>query len=454
VLFTQPAFAVFFPVVVAAYLLLGRGGQNGLLLVASAVFYGWEHPWWVALLYFSAGIDYAAALGMERWPARRGALLTLSLSVNLLLLGWFKYAAFAAENLRALGAPVPALEVLLPAGISFYTFQSMAYTVDVYRGRLPACRSLRDYFVFVSFFPQLVAGPIERAPDLLAQVQTPRTVTAAGLGAGLRRMAWGLLLKCMVADTVALYVDRLFGLARPSLLLTLAGAFAFSVQILADFGGYSEIARGAAQCLGFRLSPNFLHPYLAANPTEFWRRWHVTFSSWIRDYLYVPLGGSRGSPVRVAAVTVLTFALSGLWHGASWNFVAWGVYHGLLVLAYRRAAPLVERLPRVVSVPIFFGFTVVGWAIFRQHDGAALRAAVTGPVTADGAGEGVVAAVVVAVGAAGGAVLTAGLLVERYVVPRLGALRPALSFGFVSLAATLLFFWTRTNADAFIYFRF
>ncbi len=471
--FVQPAFAVFFAVVFTAYLALGlagsRGGadaaavgrpfvglrlQNVLLLVASAVFYGWEHPEWVALLYFSAGVDYVAAIGMERRPAFKGGLLALSLTVNLLLLGWFKYAGFAATNLQALGLDVPGVEVVLPAGISFYTFQSMSYTIDVYRGRLPACQNLRDYFVFVSFFPQLVAGPIERAPDLLRQVQAPRTVTLAGVGAGLQRMLWGFVLKCMVADNVAVYVDRLFGLSALSLPLTLAGAFAFSVQILADFNGYSEIARGAAQCLGFQLSPNFLHPYLAANPTEFWRRWHVTFSSWIRDYLYIPLGGSQGSWLRVASVTIVTFLLSGLWHGASWNFVAWGAWHGALVVLYRLADPLVRRAPRLVTVPVFFALTVVGWGFFRQTNLAALRETLTHPWPTLPGSERVVGAVVVAVGLGGGAVLVAGLLAERFVIPRLGAARPAFVAGYVSLCLTLLFFWTRTNADAFIYFRF
>ncbi len=452
--FVDPVFPVFFLVVLALYAPAGHRLRNLVLLVASAVFYGWAHPSWVVLLAASASVDWAAAIGMERWPERKGPLLVASLAANLGLLGWFKYVGFATENLRLLGVDVPLAEVVLPAGISFYTFQSMSYAIDVYRGDLRACRSLADYLVFVSFFPQLVAGPIERAKDLLAQVVTPRTLRLEDAGRGLVLIAWGAAKKCVIADNVAVYVDRLFGLDDPGLLLTLAGASAFSVQILADFSGYTDMARGAARILGFSLSPNFLHPYLAAHPGELWRRWHVSFSSWIRDYLYIPLGGGRGGPARVAAVTVLTMAMSGLWHGASWNFVAWGVFHGVLVVVYRPIWPLLRALPRVVTVPVFYMFTVFGWAIFRQHDMGALLRALAAPLAHAGPDERVVAAVVAGVGAAGGATLVLGLLAERYVVPRLGAARAPAAVGFVSTVATALVFWARGDADAFIYFRF
>jgi D-alanyl-lipoteichoic acid acyltransferase DltB (MBOAT superfamily) len=464
VTFTDPAFAILFGVVLLLYLpVAGRAwglrAQNLLLLIVSAVFYGWVHPVWVALLYLSASVDYGAALAMERWPDRKRALLVVSLTCNLGLLAAFKYVGFFSANLQALGVPVPVVEVLLPAGISFYTFQSMSYTIDVYRGQLRACRDPVDYFVFISFFPQLVAGPIERASDLLAQVTAPRTVTAAGFGAGLMRATWGLAKKLVVADNVAVYVDRVYGLPALSAPLALAGAFAFSVQILADFSGYTDMARGVAQMMGFRLSPNFLHPYLAANPTELWQRWHVSLSGWIRDYLYIPLGGSRGGPARVAAVTVVTMGLSGLWHGASWNFVLWGLYHAALVLVYRQLWPLLKPLPRVVTVPVFFCLVVIGWAIFRQTDAAVLFATIRHPLPVAPAADAVVSAVVLAIGACGGAVLVLGLLVERWLLPRLtlpdrGALRVAFGAGLVSLVATLLVAWMRTNADTFIYFAF
>ncbi len=452
--FVTLTFAIFFALVFALYVPVRWRLQNLLLLVASAAFYGWEHPWWVLLLYFSAGIDYLAAIGMERWPAHKRPLLTTSLGANLALLAWFKYAMFASDNLRALGADVPLLDVILPAGISFYTFQSMSYTIDVYRGVMPACRNILDYYLFVSFFPQLVAGPIERAPDLLRQVLAPRVVAWSNVEAGLLRATWGVAKKVIVADNVAVYVDRVYGLPTLSLPLAMAGAFAFAVQILADFSGYTDIARGVAQCFGFTLSPNFLHPYLAANPSELWRRWHVSFSSWIRDYLYVPLGGSKGSALRVAAVTVLTMAISGLWHGASWNFVLWGVYHGLLVVVYRPLWRVLGLLPRWVTVPIFFCLVVFGWAIFRQHDASVLFDTFRHPWPVHPHSELIVGGVLMAVGACGGAILVLGLLAERYLLPRLGALRPAFAVGFVSLVATLLVYWMRTNADAFIYFRF
>ncbi len=450
--FVSPTFAVFFVVALALYLVLRHRWQNLLLLVTGAIFYGWEHPEWVLLLYLSAGIDYFAAIGMERYPEHRRPLLAVSVTANLSLLGWFKYANFGSSNLRALGFDTPELDVVLPAGISFYTFQSMSYTIDVYRGQLRACRSFTDYFAFISFFPQLVAGPIERAHDLLTQIQSPRTVTLEAIGNGLVTAAWGVALKAVIADNVALYVDRLFGLPRMSLPMLAAGASAFSVQILADFSGYTTIALGVATCFGFKLSRNFLHPFLAANPTEHWTRWHVTFSGWIRDYLYVPLGGSRGSKLRVAGVTLLTMGLSGLWHGASWNFVLWGLYHGFLVVLYRPLWPWLSRLPRWVTVPIFYVLLNLSWFLFRQHDLGRLAYTLQHPAATRE--EWVVAAVVAGVGLAGGAVLVAAMLVELYVVPRLGRWKPAFGAGLVSLVVCLLLYWSRAGADGFIYFRF
>lgn len=452
--FVTPEFLAFFTVVLALYSVLTHRWQNVLLLVASAVFYGWEEPWYVALLYAATAGDFLAGLAMERWPGHKRLALTVSIVLNLGLLAWFKYAGLFATTLQQLGVPVAIPVVPLPAGISFYTFQTMSYTIDVYRGERKPSHSPLHYFTFVSFFPHLVAGPIMRAPVLLAQVEHPRTLRWERVGSGLALATLGAVKKLVIADNVAVYVDRLFGLPHLSLPLALAGAFAFAVQILADFSGYTDMARGLARTLGFDIPPNFLHPYLAANPREFWQRWHVSFSSWIRDYLYIPLGGSRGGPARVAAVTLATMGISGLWHGASWNFALWGIYHGILIVVHRRVQRWLAPIPRILAVPSMFVWTVFGWLLFRQHDGASLAWTFTHPLPAHPREEAVVAGVVAAVGAAGGAALILALLVERHVVPRLGSYRLAAGIGFVSLAATATFYWMRTNADAFIYFRF
>lgn len=444
-------FLAFYAIVLVVYVALPLRGQNLWLLAASAVFYGWEHPSWVALMAGAALVDFFAAIAMERWPAHKRAVLLGSLATNLGLLGAFKYAGFVALNLRWLGAPVEIPDVLLPAGISFYTFQTLSYTIDVYRGEIRARRSLVDYLLFVSFFPHLVAGPIQRAEQLLVQVERPRVLGWAQAWSGLQLALWGATKKLVVADNVAVYVDRVHGDPQLRGPVAYAAAFAFAVQILADFSGYTDMARGTARMMGVNLPENFKHPYLAATPSEFWRRWHLSFSTWIRDYLYIPLGGSQGSRARVALVTIATMAISGLWHGASWNFVLWGLFHGLLLVAYRGLP--VERLPRIASVPVFFALTVLGWGLFRQQDGAALWWTLTHPGFGDVQAELIVIGVLGMVASAGGAVLVAGLLLER-LLPRLGRWRLALEIAFLGLAPTLWMFWARSAPDAFIYFRF
>ncbi len=379
-------FVVFFVVVVALYWRLGHRGQNILLLISSYFFYGYVHPWFLILIGASTVIDYASARGMERWPERKWIFMGASIVSNFGMLGFFKYFNFFADNIHAvLGAAgldvgMPVLRVILPVGISFYTFQAMSYTVDVFRGELRARRSLLDVAVFISFFPHLVAGPIQRASYLLPQVEGKRRFSLDKASSGLSLVVWGFLKKLVIADNVGVIANKVFALSDPSFEILWAGVFAFAIQIYADFSAYTDIARGTSRWLGFELTQNFDHPYLAHNPADFWRRWNISLSSWFRDYVYIPLGGSRAGEVTWARNVLVTFLLSGLWHGASWNYVLWGLYHGVLLLLTRAheilrpakglepGAPRSSRLAPgdVVQIAGMFVLTLVGWLLFRE----------------------------------------------------------------------------------------
>jgi alginate O-acetyltransferase complex protein AlgI len=378
VIFHSLDFVAFFVVFTTIYWRLGRRGQNALIVLGSYLFYGYVHPWFVTLVVATTVVDYWAARGMEHWPTRRRLMLALSIAANLGLLGFFKYFNFFADNVHTalswLGLDVGtrALSVMLPVGISFYTFQEMSYTVGVYRGSVRARRDLVDFAAFVCFFPQLVAGPIERAERLLPQIERERAWSASGARDAFFLMAWGYFKKLVVADNAGVIANKVFGLDAPGFYVLWAGVFAFAIQIYADFSAYSDIARGAARWLGFDLMMNFRHPYMATGPTDFWRRWHISLSSWFRDYVYIPLGGSRASEWKTARNIGVTFVLSGLWHGASWNYILWGGYHGVLVLISRWSGSREEGprrfardLPRVV---VTFILVCVGWLLFRETD--------------------------------------------------------------------------------------
>ena len=376
--FHSVAFVVFVVVVLAAYWPLAHRAQNILLLAASYLFYGWVHPWFVGIMLVSTTVDYWAGKQMEDDPAHKKRYLLASLAVNLGMLGFFKYLNFFVDNVRLVLASIgldvaPAtLQVLLPAGISFYTFQALSYTIDIYRGEMRARRNPIDFALFVGFFPHLVAGPIMRAQNLLRQVELPRSFSVEAARSGAVLIAWGFFKKLVVADNVAVIAGRVFGHENPSFEMLWAGVFAFGVQIYADFSAYSDIARGIARWFGFELMVNFNHPYIAHSPTDFWRRWHISLSTWFRDYVYIPLGGGRGPASQRAANVVATFVLSGLWHGASWNFVLWGLYHGTLV-ALTRAFGTLFRLPErwpgplaAVQIALTFVLMMAGWLLFRE----------------------------------------------------------------------------------------
>jgi D-alanyl-lipoteichoic acid acyltransferase DltB (MBOAT superfamily) len=383
-LFNSFAFFVFLAVVWLVYRILPHRAQNRWLLAASYFFYGaWDWRF-LGLIAASTLVDYVVALALEASadPRRRKALVTTSLVANLGLLGAFKYAGFFADSLAALLGlfgiePSPfTVRVLLPVGISFYTFQTLSYTIDVYRRRLRPTRDLLDFALYVAFFPQLVAGPIERAVNLLPQIQHPRTVSMEKLSRGSWLILWGLFKKVVIADNLWPLVDAVYApSASPTGPEVLLASYAFGILAYCDFSGYSDIARGTARLLGFELMLNFRLPYLTGNLGEFWRRWHISLSSWLRDYVYIPLGGNR---THVNRNLWLTMVLCGLWHGAGWNYVLFGVYHGTLMVAHRVAAPWRERwlgfersparqLWHVAAVVITFHVVTLGWPIFRAE---------------------------------------------------------------------------------------
>ena len=383
--FNSLHFLWFFVVVYCVYRLVPHRAQNWLLLVASYYFYAaWDWRF-LGLLVGSTLVDYTCARALARVssPARRRALLCISLGFNLTLLGFFKYFNFFADNLHVifgeLGWKVDfvTLRVLLPVGISFYTFVTMSYVIDVYRRQTPPAHDLLEFAVFVAFFPHLVAGPILRASTLLSQVARPRHITRDQMRDGAWLIAWGYFQKVFVADNLAGLANGVFDPGAPhSGINVLLGLYAFAFQIYGDFAGYSNIARGTSKLMGIELIENFRFPYLVRTPQDFWRHWHISLSTWLRDYLYIPLGGSRGSAWQTRRNLFLTMVLGGLWHGAAWTFVIWGVYQGVLLIAYRSAEALRAfrqfaagpgPVARVLSWALMFHLTCYGWLIFRSR---------------------------------------------------------------------------------------
>ena len=379
-LFPTLHFLVFFALTWSAYWALGnRRAQNVLLLGASYFFYGYWDWRFLGLILASTVLDFCCGLALERARGRTRKLwLGLSLAVNLGALGFFKYynffAASAADLLQSLGLGTSdwSLRVILPVGISFYTFQTLSYTIDRYRGNLPPARNFIDFALFVSFFPQLVAGPIVRASELLPQVEKERTFLWSDQAGGIQLALWGLFKKCVVADNLAPFVDSVFEQeGQVGLLVRVLAVYAFALQIYGDFSGYTDIARGTARMLGFRFPHNFRMPYFSRGPSEFWRRWHMTLSTWLRDYLYIPMGGNRRGPRLTYLFLMVTMVLGGLWHGAAYNFVLWGFYQGLLLVIQRAwrqwRGPAPERGPlaRWLTTFVFFQFVCLGWLFFR-----------------------------------------------------------------------------------------
>jgi alginate O-acetyltransferase complex protein AlgI len=402
-LFNSFQFALFLPLVLAGYYTLSHRNQNTFLLIASCIFYAcWDWRFLFPLLA-STSIDYYCAYKMEELiekngdPAnRRRRYLVLSVVTNLGLLGFFKYFNFFSTSLQDLlqvfgaNGSLWTLRVILPVGISFYTFQALSYTIDVYRGQLHSTKSYRDFLLAVLYFPHLVAGPIQRAHSLLPQVINPRVITSEKIFEGLHLMVWGYFKKVVIADNVANIVNLTFNSPHPDGFHSLIGIYAFAVQIYCDFSGYTDIARGVAKLMGFEFMLNFNLPYLAKNPQDFWARWHISLSSWLRDYLYIPLGGSRGGTFKVYRNLMLTMVIGGLWHGAAWNFVLWGFYHGSLLISHRMlkagagyfklAMPFGGKVSSILSILVMFHLTCYGWLLFRAGSFAQI-ATMTGALT-------------------------------------------------------------------------
>lgn len=384
-LFNSFDFLIFFPAVVLVYFLIPQKGRSLWLLVASYYFYMCWNPKYALLLLFSTAVTFLGGLAIERFWAKK-TFLTLTVVTNLTVLFVFKYFDFAVDNLNLvlnrfhIQAVVPSFDILLPVGISFYTFQALGYTIDVYRKEIYAEKNFLKYALFVSFFPQLVAGPIERSKNLLKQISEKQTFDYGRMRKGLLIMLWGFFLKLVIADRAAIFVNAVYGDYQTyGGIYIVVATMLFAVQIYCDFAGYSIIARGAALIMGFRLMENFDAPYFAHSVADFWRRWHISLSGWFRDYLYIPLGGNRKGKVRKQLNTMIVFLVSGLWHGAAWNYVIWGGLNGAYQVVGMWMQELKTRvnrkkeagktskslLHRVWKVAVTFVLVDFSWLFFR-----------------------------------------------------------------------------------------
>ncbi|HPI03646.1 MAG TPA: MBOAT family O-acyltransferase [Candidatus Goldiibacteriota bacterium] len=392
--FNSLEFFILLFVVFSLYWFLKHKHQNFLLLVASYFFYGWWDWRFLSLLALTSVIDYFCAIWIENSgdEKKRKLILYLSVISNLGVLGFFKYFNFFGDSLAsALGmfninVNSFTLDVILPVGISFYTFQSLSYTIDVYRRTLKPARSFWDFALFVSFFPQLVAGPIERAAHLIPQVLSERKFSIDNIYEGGFLLFWGLFKKIYIADNLAIIADKAF--ANYQIMDgfgILLGVYAFAFQIYCDFSGYSDMARGIGKLLGFDIMINFNLPYFSKNPSDFWKKWHISLSTWLRDYLYIPLGGNRKGRFMTYRNLFLTMLLGGLWHGAAWNYVLWGFYHGALLAAHKALKPVLERIIKdagpvlsktfgLFSIVFMFHLTCAGWLLFRGDSVAQITA--------------------------------------------------------------------------------
>lgn len=385
-LFNSIEFLVFFFVVFSCYWMLRSDvrKQNLLLLISSYIFYAFWDWRFLFLIILSSFIDYVAGIkiGEAQSPKLRKTWLHLSVVSNLSLLAVFKYYNFFAESFSEMMAYfswVPndlTLDIILPVGISFYTFQSLSYTIDIYRRNFEPTKNILSFFTFISFFPQLVAGPIERSSALLPQIENPRFITKRGINEGVLQLLIGLFRKLVIADTLGIYVDQIYdNIAYHNAMTIILATFFYAFQIYYDFAGYTDIAIGTAKLLGFKFSQNFNLPYFSSSLTEFWRRWHISLSTWLRDYVYITLGGSRGGFLLTCRNILFTMLLGGLWHGSSWNFLIWGGIHGILLCVEKTyiqrqtfGTLWSSRLFYYTRIFATFFIVMLAWVFFRSID--------------------------------------------------------------------------------------
>ncbi len=366
----------FFPAFFVIYYLTPARFRNAVALAGSLLFYCWGAPTFAAVLLVSCVLDFVLSQGIDQAKnhSKRKGLLIASLVLNLVLLGYFKYANFFVEQFNAglqyFGiAALAWTKVVLPIGISFFTFHKISYTVDVYRGTAKPAKNLGEFLLYILIFPQLIAGPIIRYHDVADQLHT-RRLSLTEIGYGLRRFCFGLGKKVLLANPLGVVADSIFGLPNYALQPSFAwlGILCYTLQLFFDFSGYSDMAIGLGRMLGFKWMENFDHPYIAQNFTDFWRRWHISLSRFMREYVYIPLGGNRVAAWRAYLNLVIVFALSGIWHGANWTFLVWGLYHGLfIVLDKAGLAKLTKRVPKFINILATFLLVQIGWVFFRSE---------------------------------------------------------------------------------------
>ena len=369
----------FLPLVGILYFICPKKLRNALLLVFSLLFYGWGEPKYILIMLFSTVFDYCNGLAIGHLraagkPKGAKAVLVVSVVGNLSILGFFKYTDFAITNLNGLlGTAVPALGLLLPIGISFYTFQTMSYTIDVYRGVVPPQRNIIDFSAYVTLFPQLIAGPIVQYKTVAADLENRSRESLADASAGMQRFVIGLGKKVLLANQMGAVWEEIAAMSAPSVVTAWLGALAFTFQIYFDFSGYSDMAIGLGRLFGFRFLENFNYPYESRTVTEFWRRWHISLSTWFREYVYIPLGGNRCGLPRQILNLIIVWGLTGLWHGASWNFLLWGLYYGVILIIEKvwLQKPL-QKAPGVVQRLYSLLLIILGWVIFALTDFGAI----------------------------------------------------------------------------------
>ncbi|MEO8017809.1 MAG: MBOAT family protein [Pseudomonadota bacterium] len=468
--FDSSTYLVFLAITVLIYWRLRHGRQNLFLLAASYFFYGWWDWRFLGLMALSTVLDYIVANKIDASdnPRHRKLLLTASLIFNFSILGFFKYFNFFADSFSKVaelfglgGVPHTFWSIVLPPAISFYTFQEVAYICDVYKRKLPPCKSLTDYALFVSLFPHLIAGPIQQPSHLLPQVQEPRRWNPSTVFDGILLIAEGLFRKIVIADNCALIANAAFAgnFGPPSFAVTMIGVYAFAFQIYGDFSGYSSIARGSAQLMGFHFMVNFRQPYLAQSLQDFWRRWHISLSSWLRDYLYISLGGNRKGTVRTYLNLLWTMLLGGLWHGANWTFVVWGFIHGAglaverFFVGGRNISDSRTFTGRWVRRIVIFHLVCVSWIFFRATSVSEALEQFGGLTTWTWGPYLPSAAQFLAVYA--GAMLLLDYFLERSKGEYLAAGRSPLARSAVAIGfAVLIALFGASESNAFIYFQF